>query len=503
MSAAEQIDEIPGPQPGPQTLFATTTADVAVIGGGAGGGKSVALIYEGGKLTALEHARAVRCVMFRREEKDLKRGGGLWDRSFATYPAFGGSSRATPSLDWTFEAASRRVEDRHRIEFRHLQLEGSVYSHDGTEYDLVGFDELQQFTARQFWYLFSRLRSTSGVRPRVRATCNPLAGSWLYELVAWWIGSDGYALPERSGVLRWFVRDPSDDSLAWFDSREAALEAFPDDDPISFTFIVSTLDDNPALTRRDPSYRGRLRKMVRSDRMRLLGEKDEHGRDRGGNWITTESAGLFFKAADFVIVDAPPSPIARTCRAWDKGASVPTPKHPDPDWTEGVRVSLLRDGSLYVDDLVSMRARPVEVLDAMRATAEGDGRGTTIAIYQDTGGAGKTDAEVTREFLMGFPVEIIDSFGAGASGPKPKTGASRPKREFARAWAPMVEGKRVFVRRAEWTQRLIRQCDAFPEGAHDDIVDALSCAAQVLISKGGMFAGTGLVDAARKMRGWG
>lgn len=58
-----------------------------------------------------------------------------------------------------------------------------------------------------------------GVRPYVRATCNPDADSWVAEFISWWIDPEtGFAIPERAGVLRWFIR--IGDTIIWGDSPE-------------------------------------------------------------------------------------------------------------------------------------------------------------------------------------------------------------------------------------------------------------------------------------------
>ena len=48
---------------------------------------------------------------------------------------------------------------------------------------LICFDELTHFTAHQFFYMVSRNRSTCGVRPYIRATCNPDADSWVADFL--------------------------------------------------------------------------------------------------------------------------------------------------------------------------------------------------------------------------------------------------------------------------------------------------------------------------------
>src|SRR6266850_7935610 len=91
-----------------------------------------------------------------------------------------------------------------KIKFSHLQLETTVHDWQGAQITLICFDELTHFTAYQFFYMVSRNRSTCGVRPYIRATCNPDADSWVAEFLAWWIDQEtGLPIPERAGVLRY------------------------------------------------------------------------------------------------------------------------------------------------------------------------------------------------------------------------------------------------------------------------------------------------------------
>jgi hypothetical protein len=53
--------------------------------------------------------------------------------------------------------------------------------------------------------MVSRNRSTFGVRPYIRAS-NPDADSRVGDFLAWWIDPEsGLAIPERAGVLRYYV----------------------------------------------------------------------------------------------------------------------------------------------------------------------------------------------------------------------------------------------------------------------------------------------------------
>ena len=184
------------PQKGPQTAFLSSSADIAIYGGSAGGGKTWALEFE--PVRHLSRA-GFFAVIFRRNAVQVRNPGGLWDESMKIYPNIGGAPLQQP-LEWTFPAGSK-------VKFAHLEYDNSVLDWQGSQIALIGFDELTHFTERQFFYMLSRNRSTCGVRPYVRATCNPDADSWVASFIAWWIDQQtGYAIPERSGVIRWMVR---------------------------------------------------------------------------------------------------------------------------------------------------------------------------------------------------------------------------------------------------------------------------------------------------------
>lgn len=167
------------------------------------------------------------------------------------------------------------------IQFATMQHEITKLEYQGKEFCSIGFDELTHFTETQFFYMFSRNRSTCGIRPYIRATCNPEPG-WVANLLSWWIDQDtGLAIPERSGVVRYFVRVR--DEMHWADTKQELMDQFPEyeaDWILGMTFIAATLKDNPALTSKDPGYRGRLMALSKIERDRLL----------GGNWKIAEGA---------------------------------------------------------------------------------------------------------------------------------------------------------------------------------------------------------------------
>ena len=185
------------PQPGPQETFLSSPADIVIYGGSAGGGKTFGLLLENAR--HCENAK-FGSVIFRRESTQITAQGGLWDAAINLYSPMGIKTREKPRPEVTFRSGAR-------VSFSHLQYEKDVFDWQGTEIPLICFDELTHFSYNQFFYMLSRNRSTCGVRPYMRCSTNPDADSWVAEFISWWWDQKtGYAIPERSGVIRYFIR---------------------------------------------------------------------------------------------------------------------------------------------------------------------------------------------------------------------------------------------------------------------------------------------------------
>ena len=426
------------PQPGPQEAFLASEADIAIFGGAAGGGKTFALGLEGLR-HAIDTAGFVG-VFLRRERVQITKSGGLLAACSRLWLPSGASLNGT-SLEFRWPGGGV-------IQLAHVASDKTVGTFDGTEIALLGFDEVQHFTEYQFFYLLSRVRSTCGVPPYVRATCNPSADSWLATFLAYWIDDEGYPIPERMGNLRWFLR--KNDVSYWADTREELVAQHPDANPMSVTFIGAKLSDNRVLVDADPSYLAKLEALPRVERARLL----------GGNWKVRAVAGDYFPPGCFKIIDAMPlARVAKVVRHWDLAATVPSEVNPDPDYTAGVKVARLTDGRFVIIDVVRGRWRAAQVAEIMHSTAVADTRAVKISLAEDPGQAGKAQVEQFVRMFAGYHVQAERETG--------------DKETRATPFAAQCQAGNVDLLRGPWNEAFLRELESFPaKDVHDDQVDA-------------------------------
>lgn len=238
----------------------SSPADIVIGGGAAGLGKTYSLLLEFPRHIDVPEWGG---VIFRRTSPQIRNQGGLWDTSMSIYPGAGGIPKES-TLEWNFRAGAK-------LKFAHLEYEKNIYDWQGAQIPFIGFDELTHFSKKMFFYLLSRNRSTCGVMPYVRATCNPDPESWLAEFLSWWINQDtGYPIPERDGVIRYFTVDG--DNVIWGDSKEEVIAKAwyfledaigtsglkPEDFVKSLTFISGSIYDNKELLSVNPSYLANL-----------------------------------------------------------------------------------------------------------------------------------------------------------------------------------------------------------------------------------------------------
>jgi predicted phage terminase large subunit-like protein len=375
------------------------------FGGAAGGGKSDALL-----MAALQYVDVpgYAAILFRKTYADLALEGALMDRA-REWLAPTDARWSDRDHRWTFPSGAT-------LSFGYIEHAGDEERYASAEFQLIGFDELTQFSERQYRFMFSRLRRTVNVDVplRMRGASNPLGPgkAWVHQR---------FVLPgARPGRL----------------------------------FISSRLEDNPYLDQAE--YEANLA---------LLGAV-EFRQLRWGDWDVKPEGRMFKRAwfAEAARDEADGS--AERVRYWDLAASE-TPKAPsarkagDPDWTAGLRLARSAAGIYVVEDVVRDRLSPAGVEQMIRATADADGRAVPIRMEQEGGASGKSlVSHYRRHVLDGFDFRGVTSSGS--------------KEVRAKPVAARAEAGEILLARGPWVDAFLDELAEFPEGLHDDQVDALS-----------------------------
>lgn len=267
---AEQVKtpRIIRPQAGGQEMFVCSSADVVFFGGSLGGGKTAGAI-----LASAEPAKdpLYRAVYFRRTLGELKGAGGVVDEFENLYgDAVTVTKSENPRITFKESGAwleCRQIADENPNKVRE--------TYKGLQADAIFFEELTGFAFYTFNYLMSRARGKAKWTGKVRATTNPSKRHWVRKWCDWYIGPDGQAIEERSGVVRYFYLNGSTvDDLVWGDSKEevyhkcrksidrklASLKGTSTYENLikSFTFIKGNLAENKELLKNNPDYVGNV-----------------------------------------------------------------------------------------------------------------------------------------------------------------------------------------------------------------------------------------------------
>jgi predicted phage terminase large subunit-like protein len=317
---------------------------------------------------------------------------------------------------WTFPSGST-------VEFGYITNDADLEQYQSAEYQYVGFDELTQFTLHQYTYMMSRVRRVVGVDAplRIRAGTNP--------------GGPGHE---------------------WVKSRfRLGSKHRTDPIPAKRLFIPAGLDDNRYL--RKDEYEEGLSNLRSVTRQQLL----------HGDWDVNEE-GTKFKRSWFPIVDATPTGL-RLARYWDLASTEKdrSRESHDPDFTVGALVGISNDGTIYILDIVRDRTTPQGVDRMVSTTAARDGREVPIWMEQEPGASGvRTIDYFRRSVLQGFAFR------------PDKVSGSKELR--ANPLSSQAEAGNVVIVRGAWNEDWLAEAESFPIGEHDDQVDAVSGAYQML-----------------------
>ncbi|MGH7442139.1 MAG: phage terminase large subunit [bacterium] len=233
------LDSQYNPQP-KQIAFHSNPARYRLMVGGAGSGKSMALLWEAIKWTYAHPG--IQILLIRRNFPELQKG--LIADLHAQIPRDLFRWNDTKHIA-TFDLPGSLSPST--IHFGYLEggYDSSLSQYLSSAFPLIGIDEVGQFSFKQWEFLTSRNRlnpgcSTSPI-PCMMAATNPMGPGWGW-LKALFID---HKPPPELGPSPWF-------------------------DPAHYWYIHSTVLDNEALLERDSSYLLRLKALSPSMREKLL-----------------------------------------------------------------------------------------------------------------------------------------------------------------------------------------------------------------------------------------
>jgi len=270
------------PQKGGQENMLSIDVDILIGGGSRGGTKSFSLILEAQKDIDNKFFKA---LLLRKEIDDLQ---NLIDESSNIYSQFGEYNKSKNDMTWNLTKGGS-------IKFNYYSdsYDDFKVRFQGKQFAYIGIDEITHIEYNKFKYLITCNRNAYGIRNRFWGTCNPDPDSWVAKFIDWWIGDDGYPIPERDGKIRYCFMDGDDVStIYWGNTRDEVYEqcketidrhwkpeyeeyGTPQELFIkSVAFVEAKLSDNKKLMQSDGSYLANLANQ----------SEEQRARDLDGNW---------------------------------------------------------------------------------------------------------------------------------------------------------------------------------------------------------------------------
>ena len=270
------------PQKGGQENMLSADVDILIGGGSRGGTKTYSLLLENDKDI---YNGNFKSMILRKEVDDL---ANIIDESRKIFQDFGEYNKSKSDMTWNLHSGGS-------IKFNYYSdnYEDFKIRFQGKQFSYIGIDEITHIEYNKFKYLLTCNRNAYRIRNRFWGTCNPDPDSWVAKFIDWWIGEDGFPIPERNGVVRYCFMDGDDVStIYWGNTRQEVYEqckeiidrhwkpsynqyGTPQELFIkSVTFIEAKLEDNKKLMKADPRYLSNLANQ----------DEEQRARDLDGNW---------------------------------------------------------------------------------------------------------------------------------------------------------------------------------------------------------------------------
>ena len=185
-------------------------------------------------------------------------------------------------------------------------------------------------------------------------------------------------------------------------------------------------------------------------------------------------AGALFKRQNIQVIDTEPQ--IPYCRSWDLAFTEKTTS----DWTAGARMGMTTDGTVVIADVVSGQMEWPDAVRCIGNTAKLDGPSVRQGIECVSAQVGVLQTLLRDPLLLAHtftPIEV-----------------HRDKLTRALPLVARSEQGKLAIVRGSWNQKFMDELCAFPEGMHDDQVDACSGGMTLLATP------TGAIDDVSKIR---
>ena len=177
-------------------------------------------------------------------------------------------------------------------------------------------------------------------------------------------------------------------------------------------------------------------------------------------------AGALFKRDQVRILETEPAGV-RWVRSWDLAFTTKTTS----DYTAGLRVGIMEDGTVVIADVVRGRWEWPQAVRTVATTATADG----VTVQQGV--------EVVGAQVGAIQTLLSDTMLAGLTFIPLPVHADKITRALP-VIARCEQGKLAIVR-GSWNKEFLDELASFPESKHDDQVDALSASMVMLSQKTG------------------
>jgi predicted phage terminase large subunit-like protein len=154
---------------------------------------------------------------------------------------------------------------------------------------------------------------------------------------------------------------------------------------------------------------------------------------------------------------------AKWCRAWDLAATSDKGSG-DPDYTAGVLMAKDREGTFYIAHCDRFRDEAGMVKSNVKMRAATDTKRTIVHLAQDPGQAGKAQV---ADYVRAMPGYMVRT--APVSGDKEVRATPLASQAAVGNVKIVVTGDPV---KDAWIEPFLTELEAFPNGLHDDQVDA-------------------------------